>query len=124
MELSTLITETLGFPGKMISGSKSGYFERHPTNLAIFNANVCTENRGKIWFGDLDITLEQEKLSALAVELNESVYVLREMDARFEHEDNPQLGQAIVIFNSNGTWEIGRNSVYSDIDPETLSQIK
>lgn len=124
MELSNLITETLGFPGRMISGSKSGYVERNRANLAIFNANVCTKNHGKIWFGDLDVTLDKDKLAVLAVEMNEDLYILRETDARFENEEKPLFEYAVVIFKSTGTWEIGENSVYSDLDTETLSLTK
>ena len=35
--------------GRMISGSKSGYKERHPDNLIVFNANIIIESKGKIW---------------------------------------------------------------------------
>jgi hypothetical protein len=73
--------------GRMISGSKSGYMENHKGNLAIFNANIVTKSRGKVWFGDLDLTLDEEKLKIVAAALKEPLYILREMDARFENED-------------------------------------
>jgi hypothetical protein len=76
----------LGFPGRMISASKSGYKERNPDCLVIFNSNVCTE-KGKIWWGDLDVTKSKDALSELAKETGETIYVLFEMDGRFEHEE-------------------------------------
>jgi hypothetical protein len=74
---------------RMISGSKSGYKEKYPDNKVVFNANIVTESRGKIWFGDLDLTLDTAQLMNVARELKEPLYVLREMDARFENENQP-----------------------------------
>lgn len=92
----------LGFPGRMISGSKSGYRMRFPDNRPVFNANVCVES-GKIWYGDLDLTLDGDKLQGLANELGERVYVLYEMDARFENEERPLLGQAVETYEPTRT---------------------
>lgn len=91
------ITTILGNHGRMISGSKIGYMYRHPDNLVVFNANVCTAS-GKIWFGDLDITKDFEKLKEAAEVLNCRLYVLHEMDARFDSEDRPRLEKAVVTF--------------------------
>lgn len=73
--------------GKMLSGSKSAYHERHPDNNVVFNANVIIEKHGKVWFGDIDVTLEQDKLQAIANELCRDLYILGEFDARFENEN-------------------------------------
>lgn len=73
--------------GRMISGSKSSYRRMYPDNLVVFNANILTEEDGKIWYGDLDLTLDSDKLNKIATELNKKIYVLYEMDARFENED-------------------------------------
>jgi len=120
MERHEVISQTLGFPGRMISGSKSGYHKNYPNNLVIFNANVCTD-RNKIWYGDLDLTLDKEKLSLLAVALGQDLYVLYEMDGRFENEKAPILKAASVIFKADGTWEIGQGSRYERLDAETLT---
>jgi hypothetical protein len=120
MERHEVISQTLGFPGRMISGSKSGYHKNYPNNLVIFNANVCTD-RNKIWYGDLDLTLDKEKLSLLAVALGQDLYVLYEMDGRFENEKSPILKSASVIFKADGTWEIGQGSRYKSLNAETLT---
>lgn len=91
----------LGMRGKMISSSKSGYMERFPDNLVIFNANVCSEGE-KIWYGDIDVTLSYEDLSGLAKDLNETIYVLRELDGRFENEEVPRTERAVVRFFPEG----------------------
>ena len=75
------------YMGRMISGSKSYYQETHPKNVAVFNANIVTKKAGKIWYGDLDITLDFDQLKDIADELKQDLYILREMDARFENEN-------------------------------------
>lgn len=87
----------IGWPGRMISGSKSGYRQRYPDHTIVFNANLCTDE-GKFWFGDLDVTLDDKNLQKLADRIGQRVYVLREMDARFEREDNPALDRAVATF--------------------------
>src|SRR3989304_4102841 len=73
--------------GRIISMSKSGYRKHFPNNVAVFNANVISKSYGKIWFGDLDITIDDSALKKIAEEIGEPLYVLREMDARFENEN-------------------------------------
>lgn len=92
--------------GRMISGSKTGYLLQYPNNLPVFNANLCTEKRGKIWYGDLDITKDKKVLSDLAVSLGEKLYVLREMDARFDNESSPKFERAVAVFDVDGEMEI------------------
>jgi hypothetical protein len=72
----------------MIAYSKSTYLSKRPNNQAIFNANVVTD-RGKIWWGDLDLTDDSEKLQCVANDLNCNLYILREMDYRFGKENRP-----------------------------------
>lgn len=82
----------LGMCGRMLSATKS-----KPD--VVYNGNVCTKKYGKIWFGDLDLkdknTLEQ--LNVLSMLLKEDVYILREMDARFDNEENPNFDKAILV---------------------------
>jgi hypothetical protein len=72
--------------GRMLSFSKSHYRKEHPEHQVLFNANVFCEESGKIWYGDINLTLEGNLLGEIATELNTTLYVLREMDGRFENE--------------------------------------
>jgi len=74
--------------GRMISGSKSGYKEQYPDNLVIFNANIITKSRSKVWFGDIDVTFDFDNLKTVADKLGEDLYILYEMDARFGTEND------------------------------------
>jgi len=104
--MKELTIKKLGPIGAMICGSKSGYHRMYPNNFTIFNANVCTKEDGKIWYGDIDITLSKDKLHELAIEINKDIYVLYESDARFENENNPIFDRYTVVFKANGTYEI------------------
>jgi len=76
--------------GRMVAGSKSRYMDKYPKHKVVFNANVISVSRGKIWFGDLDLTTDDsEKLYNISKEIGETLYVLREMDCRFGTENNP-----------------------------------
>lgn len=97
-----LCEEILGWPGRMIYGSKSGYMKAYPDNFPIFNANIITESGGKVWYGDVDIKLDQDNLRKIAEQLPEPIYILSEHDARFENEDKPfefYKSRAMVIVN-------------------------
>ena len=98
----------LGTFGRLISMSKSGYRGRNPNHLVIFNSNVCT-NSEKIWYGDLDVTLDFSKLQNLAKEMSETIYVLYEFDGRFENEKNPLLNKAAIEIYPDGTWQLGES---------------
>lgn len=104
--MEEILNKKLGWPGRMISGSKSGYRRVYPENFVIFNANLCTQKE-KIWYGDLDLTKDKDILSEIAKELNETLYVLYEMDARFENENNFNIENAAAIFTSDGKIMVG-----------------
>lgn len=90
------------YPGRMVSGSKLS----PPGEICVLNANVCTQGRGKIWYGDLNLTKDVEELKALAVREEEAVYVLREMDGRFDNERSPKLERAVAVYQPDGTFTI------------------
>ena len=60
--------------------------KKYPDNEVYFNANIFTLEEGKIWYGDLDLTLDESNLTKIAKELNVDIYILSEMDGRFENE--------------------------------------
>ena len=84
--------------GRMLNGSKTA----PKGHVCVFNANVCTKTRGKIWFGDLDLTADVADLKRLAAEQGEDIYVLREMDARFMHEGAPKFENAVARYSPAG----------------------
>ena len=75
--------------GRMIAEIKSVYCKNHEGDLIIFNANVITEEHGKIWYGDLNISLDFDNLKNVADELHQNLYILMEGDARFGYENRP-----------------------------------
>lgn len=88
-----LASELLGSPGVMLSGSK-----RAPeAKRVVWNGNVLVD-RIKVWYGDISLRDKEQKLQALANETGKTVHVLREMDCRFEYEQNPQIQNAVASY--------------------------
>lgn len=100
MTAQQLINEKIGWAGRIISGSKRGYRMTHPDNFALFNSNICTK-AAKIWWGDIDLTTAKLDLLDIAEETGEELYVLFEMDGRFENENSPKIDKAAVVFYPN-----------------------
>ena len=73
--------------GRMISYSKSMYRQKNPENEVYFNANIFTLNEGKVWYGDIDVTLDREILQRISDSLGTDLFILRELDGRFENEE-------------------------------------
>jgi hypothetical protein len=103
-----IILKHLGQSGAMICGSKTLYISANPKNLAVFNANVCV-GLDKVWWGDIDVTLSKDALISLSKELNNVVFILYEMDGRFENEDEPNIRNYVVKFLPDGTYELTEN---------------
>jgi hypothetical protein len=76
----------LGHTGRMISGSKSVYCFQYPTHEVYFNANIIVNGK-KEWHGDIDLTIDRPILEEIATDLQQSLFILSEMDARFENEN-------------------------------------
>lgn len=86
-------------PGRILSGSKTA----PKGHIFVFNANVCTKSRGKLWFGDIDITADADDLRKLAAKEGEELYILRERDGRFENEAKPLLNNSVARVHPDGT---------------------
>lgn len=71
--------------GRMLSGTKTS----PKGNFCVWNANIVTKGAGKVWYGDLNLTKDEKALNEIEEEIGEPLYVLHEMDARFENEGKP-----------------------------------
>ena len=95
-EKQKFIRKTLGYAGRMLSGSKRAVKNKDGReHFAVWNANLIIEGYGKVWYGDIDITNEEDELKAIAKEVKAKVYVLREHDARFSNENAPKIENAV-----------------------------
>jgi len=105
--LKEFIKKGLGYEGRMISYSKSNYIKANKFNVVAFNANMCIAGE-KIWHGDLDITKDVIALSNIAKIAGETIYILNEMDARFENEEDFNINSAIAIFHADGYYNLNK----------------
>ena len=111
MNYEEIAEKHLGFPGAMISWSKSGYIDKNRDNLPVFNSNIIAMVEGeavKIWHGDIDVTKSAEKLKSLAEDMNCDILVLREQDARFENEKNPRIENFCYSVTPSGEKALGK----------------
>ena len=95
-EVSTIV-HILGHFGRMLSTTKNNY-----NGKCIFNANICTKKR-KLWYGDINFERDEKKLEQIANLIKQDLYILREMDARFENENAPLLDKAVFIVRQKNT---------------------
>lgn len=114
--IKDLLTEKIGLSGHMISASKSSYRNRFPDHLVVFNSNICTKEDGKVWYGDIDVSLSRDLLGEISISTGKVIYVLYEMDARFENEGSPLFNEAPVKFLPDGSFWIK----YKDLEFKNL----
>jgi hypothetical protein len=101
-----IVGKHLGWAGVMLSGSKRAPKSKLGTHFVVWNSNIVVEGYGKVWYGDFDITEAEETLKALARDFGRKVYVLREMDGRFEYEGSPKTEKAVYLTDGI-TGEVG-----------------
>ena len=104
MNLREAIDRHLGIPGRLISASKSGYARKHPGNTVYFNACIFDKDGTQVWWGDLDLTEERDRLDSLAEECQETFYVTPEHGFRsdFNEVTTKMLKKdpRVVVFNA------------------------
>lgn len=92
---------------RMISGSKSLYRKTYPENLIIFNARIYDEKtfnlyknskiknffdgqKIEIWYGDLDLNFDMQRLQAVAYELKKCLIITTETGEPYVKIYNPE----------------------------------
>jgi len=99
------VDDLMGIPGRLVGSSKNSYAKNHEKNLVVFNGNlfIQLEDRyQKIWYGDVDVTREEPTLIELAKQLDTTVFLLREMDGRFEYEEKPKIEKSVARIYPDG----------------------
>lgn len=76
--------------GRILSESKSEYKQLHSGDHVLFNANIFTLEDGKIWYGDINLTQEYNIFQMIAEELGKDIYILSELEGRFDNEFLPK----------------------------------
>jgi len=106
--IETSLTDILakhGFiNGRMISLSKSRYGESHPNHKVYFNACIFDKKAKEVWYGDIDITEDEDKLKQIAKESKQTFYVTPEHPFRmdFNKVTKKQLENDEYVVKFNG----------------------
>lgn len=87
--------EELGHEGRMISASKGRYRHENVDHLVVFNGNLIVDNK-KVWYGDIDLTEDYYKLQRISNRTGKEIFLVSEMDGRFENEKSPKIGNYIA----------------------------
>ena len=97
-DIDELMTEQKLHRSRMISGGKTS----PAGSKCVWNANLVSPTQGKVWYGDLNLTKDGDKLKEVAKAAGETLYVLREMDCRFGTENDPiELLAERAVWNTN-----------------------
>ena len=118
--ITEIITQKLkdnNLPISNLLGSKSAYASNNKKNLVLFNANIFTD-WGKIWWGDIDLTKHYQILETISKEIDVDLYVLYEMDGRFENEDRQDF-KNVAVWNT----KTGLSGTYTKYFNEQLIRI-
>lgn len=73
--------------GRMISFSKGDYVQKNPHSVVAFNGNIISLTHGKVWWGDIDLTLDGYKIKTISENIGETLYVLKESDCFYVNEN-------------------------------------
>lgn len=77
------LEEGLGFPGRLLSASKSYYREENPTHRVFFNACVFDPDGTQVWYGDVDLDVDKPTLQRISEEVGPLI-LTAEMPFRFD----------------------------------------
>lgn len=96
------VAALLGPGGRMIAASKSDYGREHPNHVVVFNASIWVAPNQRAWSGDLDLTVDEPLLRAVARATGRIVYVLYEHDARDPLGLEPRVVNALYSVVPSG----------------------
>ena len=87
--------------GRLISESKTEYHRLYPRSFAMFNASIADDAGKLLWWGDLDLTVDEAKLVELARSLGRRLHLLFEGSTHFQ--DPLPVEAAAVIIEADGS---------------------
>lgn len=71
----------------IFENKKESYKKLYPDHVVLLNSCVFGEKSGKLWCGDVDLTVDYDSLVSISEKLNESLYVLHNSDTQAEGDE-------------------------------------
>lgn len=91
------VMEEIGLErSRLIDQSKSSYATRYPDHAVIFNATIADALGRRLWWGDIDLTLDESALVYVAQRVGFDLYLYFEGDSRKGFVDNINRAHAVV----------------------------
>ena len=101
----------LGLPlSRLVSLSKSGFIRRHPQHAVVFNATIANAAGERLWWGDVDLTVDEEALHRLAQRAGFDFFVHHEGDSRRGFVTTIDPTKAVAVFHPDDTVILGTRS--------------
>jgi hypothetical protein len=102
------IAGEIGLPlSRLIGLSKSGYVTRHPQHAVVFNATIADGKGNRLWWGDLDLTIDEDRLVTFAQRAGLDLCVYFEGDSRRGFVRAIDRTNAIAVVHPDGSVELG-----------------
>jgi hypothetical protein len=95
---------------RLIGLSKTGFIRRHPQHAAIFNATIADAEGRRLWWGDLDLTVDEEALHRLAERAGLDLYIYYEGDSRRGFVERIHRSNVLAVFHPDRTVTLGTRS--------------
>ena len=95
--------------GRTLSTGKVQFKKDNPDNAIIFNACLCTDKH-VLWYGDIDLSVDEGAIGSIAREIDKNIYILTEVDLARNAE---AISIEHAVFISDGiNNHIGQNFNY------------
>ena len=103
-QLTEIIEKQLGTTGRMIAMSKSRYKEAHPKSIVYFNACIFDELLTEVWWGDVDLIEDKDKLEKIAEVAEQTFYLTTENPYRADFHkvtyEDLEKDEHVIKFNT------------------------
>jgi len=77
------LTEHGYYTGRMISFSKSAYWDLYPSHIVLFNARLYNTKGEEVWWGDVDLSHDWKVFLEASCSLNQTLILTPETPYRF-----------------------------------------
>jgi len=78
------LTERGYYTGRLLTAvSKSAYYKSYPSHIVLFNACLFNTKGEKVWWGDVDLSLDWKVFAEASCSLNQTLILTPETPYRF-----------------------------------------
>ena len=107
------LAEAAGLPlSRQIALSRKGYRKRHPQHAVMYLATIANAAGTRLWWGDINLTVDEEMLVHLAELVGFDLLVYDERASSGRLVDRLESSSASAVFHPDGTVTLGTRTSY------------